>query len=82
MTHGAAWVLNVDQMIERGLLGPLAVSAEYLERLGRVMVLPYPGHSVYWDKPPYFGYGDISNHGGVSPQEMEIPIMMLSLGQD
>jgi hypothetical protein len=78
--HGAASVLSIKEMQEVGLLGPGEVSAEYIERLGTVAILPEPGRSVYWHKPPHLMYGDPSAHGGVSPEEMEIPVLLLPLG--
>jgi hypothetical protein len=76
---GAADVLTLDQMFQAGLLGPFEASPSFVERLGSVAVLPKPGFSVYWDKPG-FGRGDPSSHGGVSPQEMETPLLLMRLG--
>jgi hypothetical protein len=76
---GAADVLTQQEMFQAGLLGPDKPPASYIERLGSVAVLPKPGYSVYWDKPA-FGCGDLSSHGGVSPQEMETPLILMQLG--
>ncbi len=76
---GAADVLTLQEMFQAGLLGPDKPPASYIERLGSVAVLPKPGYSVYWDKPA-FGCGDLSSHGGVSPQEMETPLILMQLG--
>jgi hypothetical protein len=78
--RGAASVMSISDMQEVGLLGPNEISSDYVERLGTIAILPEPGQSVYWHKPPHLTYGDPSNHGGVSPEEMEIPLLLLQLG--
>jgi hypothetical protein len=77
---GAASVLTVEEMFNAGLLGPQAPQPSYIECLGSIGILPYPGYSVYWDKGNLFKYQHRSKHGGVSPQEMITPLLLLPLG--
>jgi hypothetical protein len=77
--NGAASVLTADEMFKVGMLGPNPPKASYLERLGSIAILPQPGYSVFWDKPQ-FANREPSHHGGVSPQEMETPLLLLPLG--
>ncbi|MFN3980719.1 MAG: alkaline phosphatase family protein [Caldilinea sp.] len=70
-------VRRVDEMIEQGYFGPGPVSDAFRARVGNLVVLPYVNESVYWlgdgrFKQKYFGH-----HGGLTPQEMEIPMLLL-----
>lgn len=80
----------------RGLLGERAVvrpTAELLadgffgdagprlrERVGDVVVLPRPGETVWWREPGRFEMAFHGHHGGLSPEEMLIPLAALPLG--
>ena len=45
------------------------------ERLANVVVLPRYGEAVYWHEPGRFVQQLHGQHGGLSPQEMEIPLV-------
>ena len=45
------------------------------ERLAHVVVLPRYGEAVYWHEPGRFVQQLHGQHGGLSPQEMEIPLV-------
>lgn len=74
-----ARVLRVSQLINEGFFGQ-EVSTRLRERLSELVVLPYAGESVWWSgengkyKKPFKG-----SHGGLTPQEMEIPLLQLEL---
>jgi hypothetical protein len=74
-----ASILNMEELGGAGFLGPTPVANSYLERLGTIAILPNPGYSVAWHEPPVFTKQDYSGHGGVSPQEMETPLLLLPL---
>jgi hypothetical protein len=38
-------------------------------------VLPHYGEAVFWHEPGRFVQGLYGQHGGLSPQEMEIPLL-------
>ena len=50
------------------------------ERIGDVVVLPGPGGTVWWREPGRFEMRFRGHHGGLSPDEMLIPLAALPLG--
>ena len=72
--EGSAEVPSVSELIEHGIFGPV-VSATFRERVGDLVVLPYPGEAVYWNEPPRFTQPYRGQHGGLSHAEMEIPLI-------
>lgn len=74
-----AEVRRVDAMIEQGCFGPNGVSAQFRSRVGNLVVLPFAGESVYWLGDGRFKQKYYGHHGGLTPQEMEIPLLLLPL---
>lgn len=72
-------VRRVDEMIEQGYFGPGPVSETFRARVGNLVVLAYPGESVYWWGDGRFKQKYYGHHGGLTPQEMEIPLLLLPL---
>lgn len=70
-------VRRVDEMIEQGYFGPEPVSDAFKARVGNLVVLPYAGESVYWLGDGRFKQKYYGHHGGLTPQEMEIPLLLL-----
>jgi Type I phosphodiesterase / nucleotide pyrophosphatase len=50
-------------------------SPVFRRRLADVVVLPRHGEAVYWHEPGRFVQHLHGQHGGLSPQEMEIPLL-------
>jgi hypothetical protein len=71
-----AEVRSAAELIDAGLFGP-DPSQRLRERLGDVAVLPVLGEAVYWHTPGRFVQTLWGQHGGLTPQEMEIPLIML-----
>ena len=71
---GRAEVHSVAALMEQGLFGP-TLGARFRERVGDLVVLPYPGEAVYWHEPPRFTQPYHGQHGGLSHAEMEIPLI-------
>jgi hypothetical protein len=67
---GIALVLPMDDALEQGLFGPLAVHPELRRRLGDILVLPYLGHFVWWRQKGLVENHFYGNHGGLSPEEL------------
>jgi hypothetical protein len=44
-------------------------------RLANVVVLPHPGEAAYWLEAGRFEQRFLGQHGGLSPEEMEIPLV-------
>jgi hypothetical protein len=68
-----AEVVPVERLIAEGIFadpGP-----RLRERLANVVVLPRYRESVYWHEPGRFVQKLHGQHGGLSPQEMEIPLV-------
>lgn len=66
-----ATVMPVDDAVAAGLFGePSAVSTELRRRLGDVLVLPHPGHFVWWRAPGLLDNRLNGHHGGLTPEEL------------
>jgi hypothetical protein len=74
-----AEVRRVDELLAAGLFGP-DPGSRLLERLADVVVLPLLGEAVYWLTPGRFRQSLWGQHGGLTPQEMEIPLIALTAG--
>jgi hypothetical protein len=77
---GAATVMSIRDLGEAGFFGPKPISDSFAQRLGSIALMPHDGYSVYWEELPAFEPGSLSSHGGASRQEMETPLLLLSLG--
>jgi predicted AlkP superfamily pyrophosphatase or phosphodiesterase len=73
---GKFYTLTVEQALSSGLFGPSKIQSNYQERLGDLIVIPH--NEAYWwwaiKKNPLLG-----RHGGLSRQEMLIPLIMIEL---
>jgi hypothetical protein len=67
-----AEVVAVEELVAQGVLAE--PSARLRARLANVVVLPRHGEAVYWREPGRFEQHLHGQHGGLSPQEMEIPL--------
>jgi hypothetical protein len=70
---GVADVLPVDELVAEGIFSE--PSQRLRERLANVVALPRHGEAVYWHEPGRFVQQLHGQHGGLSPQEMEIPLV-------
>lgn len=68
--EGQAEVLPMDDAVGEGLFGPQSISDELRRRLGDVLVLPCPGHFVWWREPGLVENPFLGHHGGLSIDEM------------
>jgi hypothetical protein len=76
--QGTADVRKVSEMIDEGYFGP-RISDEFLARVGNLVILPYKNESVWWYEKDKFEQRYFGHHGGLSKEEMEIPLLMLEL---
>ena len=74
---GKAEVVKANWLMENGYFGP-EISQFFRARAGNLVILPYHYESVWWYKDRFVKhfYG---NHGGLTPQEMEIPLVTLEV---
>lgn len=65
-----ARVITADDAITLGLFGDGPVHPELRRRLGDVVVLPHPGHFIWWRVPGFMENPFLGHHGGLSREEM------------
>jgi hypothetical protein len=74
--EGRADVLKVTDLIAQGYFGPQPPSDVFLSRVGDLVILPYAGESVWWHESDKYEQRFYGHHGGLTPQEMEIPLLL------
>jgi hypothetical protein len=72
--EGRAEVHKVADLMSEGYFGPL-ISPKLPPRAGELVILPYHGESVWWYEQGKFEQKFRGHHGGLTPQEMEIPLL-------
>jgi predicted AlkP superfamily pyrophosphatase or phosphodiesterase len=77
--EGRAVVMRTSDMIDQGFFGTTRPSQRLLSRIADLVVLPLEGEAVWWYEPGRFVQSLWGHHGGLSPQEMEIPLMCYAL---
>jgi predicted AlkP superfamily pyrophosphatase or phosphodiesterase len=73
--EGRAEVRRVADLAEAGYFGPV-VSPAFRGRAGDLVILPYRGESVWWYEKDKFEQRYYGHHGGLTPEEMEIPLVL------
>ena len=76
--EGKAEVVKTEWMIENGYFGP-EISKKFRARVGNLVILPYRHESVWWYEKKVFEQNFYGHHGGLTPQEMEIPLITLEI---
>ncbi len=76
---GKAEVLTTEDAIDRGLFGLNEPVPRFKERIGSVLILPYEGYHVWYQYLPGGQFGQLGIHGGLSQEEMIVPLAMASL---
>ncbi len=74
--EGKAEVYQTQSLIEDGLFGPRQPSAAFLSRVGNLVILPHPGETVWWYEEGRFEMKFRGHHGGLTAEEMEIPLFL------
>jgi predicted AlkP superfamily pyrophosphatase or phosphodiesterase len=75
---GKAEIYKTQELINQGFFGP-KISPKFLSRVGNLVILPYMGEAVWWYEKDIFEQKHIGHHGGLTPEEMEIPFLALPL---
>ena len=75
---GKAEVVKTEWLMENGYFGP-EISAEFRGRGGNLVILSHRYESVWWYEKDRFEQRYYGHHGGLTPQEMEIPFITLKL---
>ncbi len=76
---GRAEVYRTSELLNEHFFGKQLPSATFLERVGNVVILPYKNESVWWYEEGKFTMRFQGHHGGLTPEEMEIPLLLLPL---
>ena len=74
--EGKAEVRRVQELIDRGYFGPPPLSPDFSARAGDLVILPYKNESVWWYEKGKFEQNYYGHHGGLTPEEMEIPLLL------
>jgi hypothetical protein len=74
LLDGVAEVRTVEALLAEGLFGPKVTDA-LTSRLANLVVLPAPGEAAYWLEPGRFEQRFHGQHGGLTDNEMEIPLV-------
>ncbi len=73
---GRADVVRTADLIAAGFFGQEPPSAAFLARAGNLVILPYRGEAVWWYEKDRFEQRFYGHHGGLTPEEMEIPLLL------
>lgn len=76
--EGQAEVVKVRDLMEDGWFGPI-ISPQFRARVGNLVILPRRYESVWWYARNKFEQKYYGHHGGLTPQEMEIPLFSCAL---
>jgi hypothetical protein len=72
---GRAEVRKVADMMDAGYFGQV-ISTGFRGRAGDLVILPYSGETVWWYEKNKFEQRFYGHHGGLTKEEMEIPLIM------
>ena len=75
--EGRAEVYRTQDLIAQGFFGAGPLSAEFTARIGNLVILPYQHETVWWYEQGRFDMHFRGHHGGLTPEEMEIPLFVL-----
>jgi hypothetical protein len=75
---GKADVVYTEDLIAQGYFGP-KISATFRAHVGNLVILSYRYESIWWYEKGKFAQKYYGHHGGLTPQEMEIPLLAMEL---
>ena len=76
---GKAEVYKMQELLSQGFFGSQIPSTAFVSRVGNVVILPYAHETVWWFEEGRFDMHFFGHHGGLTPEEMEIPFLLLPL---
>ena len=71
-------VVKVSGLISAGFFGPKPPSDNFLSHVSNLVILPHANESVWWYEEGRFEQKFFGHHGGLSAEEMEIPLLFYS----
>lgn len=66
-------------LIQQNFFGSTTPSTAFLSHVGNVVILPHPRETVWWYEEDRFEMHFWGHHGGLTAEEMEIPLLLLPL---
>lgn len=72
--EGRAELRKVADLMAEGYFGP-QLSQQFCARAGDLVILPYRYESIWWYEKNKYEQKYQGHHGGLTPQEMEIPLL-------
>ncbi len=76
---GKAEVYSTQELVAQHFFGSQEPSETFFNRVGNVVILPYQNETVWWHEEGKFDMHFHGHHGGLTPEEMEIPLIVLPL---
>ncbi len=76
---GRAEIHYTKQLVAQHFFGSTQPSRAFLARVGNLVILPYQHETVWWYEGGKFDMHFQGHHGGLTPEEMEIPLLLLPL---
>jgi predicted AlkP superfamily pyrophosphatase or phosphodiesterase len=76
---GRAEVYRTSELLTQHFFGHQPPSRLLLDRIGNVVILPYKHETVWWYEEGTFSMHFLGHHGGLTPEEMEVPLLVLPL---
>ncbi len=76
--EGKADVVCTADLIAQGYFGP-EISEAFHAHVGNLVILAYRHESIWWYEKGKFEQKYYGHHGGLTPQEMEIPLLAIEL---
>ena len=71
-----AAIVPTSQLLEEGYFGPPPFSPEIRGRIGDIALLPFLKESIWWYEEGRFQQNFYGHHGGLTADEMEIPLLL------
>lgn len=75
--EGTAEVYRTSELVAQHFFSMQEPSKAFLGRVGNGVILPYKYESVWWYEEGRFDMHFSGHHGGLTPDEMEIPFLVL-----
>jgi hypothetical protein len=74
-----AKIVETRDAINDGLFGRGKPGKKFVDRAGNLLILPYDKETVWFDHFPEIRYNPIGQHGGLSSEEMIVPLAVTRL---
>ncbi len=73
-----AKVVLVSDFIKTDPIDKKHVSSQYIDSIGEILILPEPGYQFWWKELGESKRNCVGNHGGLTPEETETPLVIIN----